>query len=98
MSEEQKKAYKPKEVTLKLEEPIEWGSEMIEELVLKRPTAKDIEHLSSNPTMKELMTIGANCARQPIAMIRKMDGGDAMALVEIVGDFLENSRRIGTRN
>ncbi len=45
--------------------------------------------------MKELLTIGAKIAGKPKPVIDRLDATDALALVEVVGDFLGGGREIG---
>jgi hypothetical protein len=97
MSEEKKqlKNKKVKAITIKLSEPIEWGDEVITELVLKRPKAAHLEHLSSEPNMKQLLQVAQKCANVPSRIIRDLDGADAMAVVEAISDFLDSGLQIG---
>jgi len=94
-SAKKKKSKKAKSITVKLFEPIEWGEETISEVTLTRPKAKHIEHLSANPTMKELLGIAQRISGHPPALIKELDAEDAMALVEVVGDFLDSGQETG---
>ena len=94
-SAKKKKARKPKSITVKLSEPIDWGEDTITEITLTRPKAKHIEHLSGNPTMKELLGIAQKISGHPPALIKDLDAEDAMSLVEVVGDFLDSGQETG---
>ena len=94
-NEQKQKPNKSKSITLKLKYPIEFGEETIAELEIRRPKAKDIELLSASPNMKELLHIGARISNQPKPIIDKLDAVDALALVEVVGDFLDSGRKTG---
>jgi len=100
MSEEKKrqKLKKVQEITVELEDPIEWGEETIEKLVLKRPKAKDMEHLPADPTFKDLLLMAQKCARVPRKVIQDLDSEDAISVVEAVSDFLDSGQKIGSRH
>jgi len=95
MTEQTAATKKVKQITVPLSEPISWGEETISELVLKRPKAKDIEHLSADPTLKELLTVAQKCSRQPKRVIDDLDAEDAMAVVDAVADFLDGGQKTG---
>ena len=86
---------KTRNVTLKLKFPVVAGEEEIKELTLKPPTAGDIEHLSANPTMKELLLIASKCSLTPPSIIKKIDSHDAIKLTEVVADFLDGGQKTG---
>lgn len=96
MAEEKKKTKTPSTVTLKLSTPVEFGDELIEQLEFKKPTAGDIENLGTDAKMKDMLQIGARCARQPYSVIRKLSAQDAIRVVEVVGDFLDSGPAIGS--
>lgn len=92
---------KPKKlrtVTVTLSEPVEFGSETFEELVLRRPRAKDLENLSSEPKVKELLEVARRCANVPRSVMDRLDGEDAMTVVEAVADFLDSGQKTGKRH
>lgn len=91
----QKKQKKIKSIKVTLSSPFEWGDELIEEIVLQRPKAKDLEHLSVEPKMKELLEVARKCARWTNAQIRELDSEDVMEVVEAVSDFLDSGHRTG---
>lgn len=96
-SEQVKKSKKIREIIIPLAVPIEWGDESITELVLRRPKAKDLEHLSSDPNFKEIMEVAQKCAQVPRRVIQDLDAEDAMEVVEAVTDFLESGHRTGRK-
>lgn len=89
---------KTRNVTIKLKFPVVVGEEEIKELTLKPPTAGDIEHLSANPTMKELLQIASKCSLTPAPIIKKIDASDAIRLTEVVADFLDGGQKTGKAN
>lgn len=88
----EKKVKKLTEIRVKLENPIEWGDETISELILRKPKAKDIEHLTSEPTFKDLFKVAQRCAKVPRRVIEDLDSDDAIKVVEAVGDFLDGGQ------
>lgn len=90
-------AKKIRKITITLTEHIKWGEQTITELVLRRPKGKDLNGLSANPTMKELLTIGGRCAGVTQRIIDELDGADAMEVVDAVSDFLEAGPQTGRK-
>ena len=99
MSENEAKAKvkKIKSITVKLTEPIEFGEDTYTELTLRRPKAKDIEHLSTEPSFKDLLRVAQRCAAVPRKIIEELDSEDAMAVVEAVADFLDGGHQTGNK-
>jgi len=91
------KLKKVHEIVVPLAYPIDWGDETISELRLRRPKGKDLEHMSAEPTMKELMMVAQKCAKVPRRVIEELDSEDVMELVEAVADFLESGQRTGRK-
>lgn len=86
-----------KEIIVPLAYPIEWGDDTIDELRLRRPKAKDLEHLSGEPTFKELMQVAQKCAKVPRRVLDELDGEDVTEVVEAVADFLDSGHRTGRK-
>lgn len=84
---------KIKKITVPLATPIQWGEETITELVLHRPTFKDMQGMSEDMTMKDMMVMAQRCARVPRKIIEELDGEDAMEVVEALGDFLDSGQK-----
>lgn len=82
-------------VTVKLEYPIDFGDELIEEVELRRPKGLDIEHLSAKPSMKELLQIGQKISGYTPALFKKMDAVDCITVAEEVGNFLASGQKTG---
>ncbi len=72
---------------LKLATPVQHGSETIEVLKLRKPLTKDLRPLSAQPTFGDLLSVGARLCDQPDSVIDKLDVGDGIKLVELVGGF-----------
>ena len=93
----EKKSKKIKSIEIDLSEPIQMGDELIETLKLRRPRAKDLKDLSATPSFQDLLKVGQKCAAVPNIVMDKLDGEDAMLVVEAVGDFLDSGQKTGIR-
>ena len=95
---ENQEAEKPRNkglVTYELIYPFDFGKTPVSELIMRRPKAKDIEHMSTSPTFKELMIVASKISAQPKPLIDMIDAEDALGIAEIVGDFLDSGRKTG---
>lgn len=89
---------KLKEVTLKLSEPVKFGSEAITELVVKRPKAKNLRGLvfgNDGIPASVLLDMAVDLCDQPKKVIDELEGDDALRLMEIIGDFLNGGQKTG---
>ena len=86
---------KASETTLKLKHPIEFGSETISELVVRRPKARDFRGLPAKPTFGDILDMAGKLVGQPKAVIDDLDTEDLMPLMDMVGDFLPSSLTTG---
>ena len=98
MTKEKKKPlFKGKKYKLKY--PIEYGSDYIEELEIRRPKTKDIKHLKANVDgsfeMDDMVKLIANVTDQPYSLIDNLDAADGMALISEVSDFLAIGQETG---
>lgn len=98
MSEKKSKgASKPEKYVLLF--PVTFGSDVVTELEIRRPKAKDIKQLKASANgefeFKELLKIIANITDQPDPFIDELDIDDAMALVEKVSSFLAGGPATG---
>lgn len=84
-----------KSVKYTLQEPFNFGSEEITEIVLKRPKGKHLKKLPMEPTMGDFLDLAARlCDRSP-AFIDEMDVIDVQEVAEIVQGFLGNGQKTG---
>ena len=90
-----KKSKKPKEITITLSEPIEWGEDQITEIVMQRPKGKHLKSLSAEPSLQDLVKIAQKISGQPPRVFDDMDADDVLACAEAVGDFLDSGLQIG---
>lgn len=81
---------------LKLSEPIQWGSELISELEVKRPKAKHVRGLPQDPKAGDLLDLAAALCGQTPRVIDELCIEDMNRLLEVVGSFLSSSRETGS--
>lgn len=72
----------------KLQFPIEWGDDVVEEIKLTRPKAKHIKHLSDRSDLGAILRIVSKVSGRPQALIDELDGQDATALADLMGELL----------
>jgi len=84
-------------VTLKLQTPIQFGSEVIEELTFRPPTAKDYRLLPARDgyPFATLLALAGKLTGKPDAVIDKLAGADLDAVLEIAGSFMKGGRPTG---
>lgn len=83
---------------LKLKDPVQWGSETITELEIKKPTIGDIKHMKlESQSIADILVLASKLTAQPEKMIDKLSIDDGLALTEIVGNFLGGSQGIGSK-
>lgn len=80
---------------LKLSEPVQFGSELISELTVRKPKAKDIRRLPQTPTTGDLLDLAGRLCGQTPAMIDELGITDTLELLEIVGNFMEPGQKTG---
>lgn len=86
------KAEAPQSVTIKLIEPVKYGSEMVEELVVKPPRARHLrEFPAKNQKVGDLMNVAALMCGRSDALIDELGMADWRQLEEVVSDFLDSS-------
>ncbi|PSJ23577.1 phage tail assembly protein [Halomonas sp. ND22Bw] len=83
------------ETVVKLDQPIEYGSEKIHELVIRRPKAKDFRELPAEPDMGDILTFAGDLASQPPSVIDELDVADMMKVVDAVGKFMPGGQKTG---
>jgi hypothetical protein len=81
---------------LKLEHPITWGSEQISELSFRRPKGGDLMDFPDKPGMGDLTRLASRLSGKELPIIKELDINDFMKVMEIVGDFFQNSQAIGS--
>ena len=85
--------------TIKLTKPIQAHGETIDEMVVKRPTGKDLFDLdamdTTKPSFKDMVRVVQVCQKIPLSSVKEMDGGDVMAVAKVLYDFLGSSQEPG---
>jgi hypothetical protein len=83
-------------VTVKLKEPVTFGSEVVAELHLRRPRAKDFRRFPMQPTIGDVLDLVGVLAGQPKPVIDELGVADLSAVMGIVGDFVPGGLPTGT--
>lgn len=82
-------------VKLELVEPIQFGSERITELEIRRPKGKDIRALKGDSSMGDTLDLLGKLCGQPKAVIDELDVVDVQRAGEIVAGFYESGPKTG---
>lgn len=82
-------------VTIRLKEPIAFGTQTIDELTLRKPKAKDFRRMPMNPGVGDLLDLAGQLAGQPKAVIDELGAEDMQEVLERVGDFFPDSPGTG---
>lgn len=75
-------------ITVKLSDPIQWGSETIKEVELTAVKGKHLRKLSANPTLNDLMNIASKVSGLSSAVFDEMSSEDVMKVADAVGELL----------
>lgn len=87
-----------KEKSLKLVEPIIFGSETIEELKVRKPIAKDLRKFPAEAkNLGEMLDFAAHLCGQPAPIIDQLCLEDAVNLFEVISNFLPDGLKTGPR-
>lgn len=85
-------------IVVKLAYPIEWGKgEFVDSLSFKRGTMGDLGDVTSGvlPTIDKALMIASRLCGQPLAMLKKLDGEDGSAVLEIAYGFFARCHGAG---
>ena len=85
---EDKKNYSRSSRTVKLDYPIEWGNETIEEVVIKRPKGKHLKNLGDEMKLVDFLKIASKCSGISMGVFDEMESPDVMKVAEAVGELL----------
>lgn len=83
----------PIEIILK--EPVTFGSETIEKLVLRRPVGRDFRELDATRTFAMMLDLAAALAGVSPKVIDQLCAEDTLAVCDRVGGFLPGSPKTG---
>lgn len=84
-----------KQVTIKLQQPIVFGSETIFELTLHPPKAKHLRGLSLNMNMDDMFNLAGKLSGQPNSVIDELSITDMQTVTQAISNFLDNGLLIG---
>lgn len=84
-----------KEKKIKLKEPVDFGGEVITEVVVQKPKGKHLRQLPANPATGDMLDLAARLIGYPPPVIDEMGLEDIAALMEAVTDFLPASLQTG---
>lgn len=79
---------KKKPLEIKLQEPIEWGTETIEKIVLKPPRGKHLRGLPVSPGLNDILKLASKISGVSSAVFDEMCSEDVMRVVDAVGELL----------
>lgn len=85
------------ETVVKLTLPIEHGSEMIRELVMRRPKAKDLRSLPMEPSMGDMLDLAGDLTGHPPSVIDELDIDDVMAITKVLENFMPSGQGTGDK-
>ncbi len=83
-------------VKLKLKRPIQNGTETIGELIIREPVAKDIRTMKIPPTTDDMLTLGGKLCGHPPSVIDQLKIADTTALLDVVGNFMNDGQETGS--
>jgi|SRR3990172_6053837 len=77
--------------------PVEFGTETITELTLRRPKGKDMERLrdGATPSMADTLDLIGQLSGQPKAVVRELDADDVEEVAKIIQGFRGSGRPTG---
>lgn len=92
---------KPREFpfTIKLKTPIDFGSERVEEITLRRGTVRDLKgiRIGTEFPVEHLVLVASRLSGRPVGLIEKLDQDDAGPVFEVIIDFFANSLSTGRK-
>ena len=86
--EETKKKSPKGEVVVKLDYPIEWGEDTIEEVRLRRPKGKHIKNLGDDVKVNDFLRIASKVSGLSMGIFEEMEAPDVMKITDAVGELL----------
>lgn len=84
--------------TIRLAEPVVWGSETISEITIYKARGKDMRVLINSQGDKAeeaTLNFASKVTLQPIAVLDELDGDDWLAVMEAVGELAERGQKTG---
>ncbi len=88
---------KPRTKRYTLRYPVEFGTDTITEITLRRPKGKDMERLRDGaiPSMADTLDLIGQLSGQPKAVVREFDADDVEEVARIIQGFRGSGRPTG---
>lgn len=83
-----------KKIPFVLNHPFQFGEEIVTELSLREPTAKDMYDFKGQD-FESMFKFACNCADEVPKKLEKMHAKDAVRFVAVVSDFLADGQETG---
>lgn len=78
-----------------LDDPIQYGSEKISELEIRKPKAKDMRGMPLQMGMDDMLKLAGRLTGQPDSVIDELSFGDLGKVMDEVGKLMPDGRVIG---
>jgi len=82
-------------VIYKLEYPVHWGDEIVEEIELKRLRGRHVKRISSDADFETIFRLAAKSSGLVPAFFDELDACDCAGVGEVISGFLDNGRKTG---
>lgn len=87
---------KKQPITIKLEDPIQFGQETISELVLQVPKAKHIKEINAqNPSIKDILKIASKLSLVSEVALDELSIDDMIKVSDAVGNLVGSGPETG---
>jgi hypothetical protein len=84
-----------KTVTIKLQYPVEFADELIDEITLRRATGKDLRSMKGQNGVADSLALASRLSGCLPAVFDLMDAADVSAVLEEVGNLVAPGRATG---
>lgn len=78
-----------------LTNPVKFGEETIDKLVLREPVARDFRGMKSTEPFAMMLDLAAAVSGVSPSVIDQLSAADTMAVFDVVGGFLPSSQKNG---
>ncbi|GEM_PF-7135503 len=82
---------------LKLNDPIQFGTEKIESLSFRKAKAKDFREMPITPNVGDLLNVAAKLAAQPYSVIDMLSPKDMAEVMKILGELMGDGPETGAK-
>ncbi len=84
-----------KTITVPLQEPVQYGSESITELVLQQPRGKHLRRFPDQPEIGDFLDLAGKLAGQPPSVMDELTVVDVMSVADAVAGFFPDGQPNG---